>query len=217
MKLGFGLYRHMLNPAYLAFARQVGATHVVVHLVDYVNKGGAANPRQDQPVGELAGWGFAGDPDKLWSIDELRSIKKEIEGAGLVWEAIENFDPAHWHDVLLDGPQKRAQLQKLKTIIQNVGEAGIPVIGYNFSVAGVAGRVSGPFARGGAISVGMAGPVDDPIPNGMVWNMVYDADAPAGFVSATTPEQLWQRLADFLNECLPVAEKAGVRLAAHPD
>ena len=28
MKLGFGLYRHMINPANLAFARQVGATHV---------------------------------------------------------------------------------------------------------------------------------------------------------------------------------------------
>ena len=30
-------------------------------------------------------------------------------------------------------------------------------------------------------------------------------------------EQLWQRLDDFLNEVLPVAEEAGVTLAAHPD
>ena len=217
MKLGFGFYRHMLTPAYYSFARQVGATHAVVHLVDYFNQGGTANPRQDQPVGELAGWGFAGDPNKLWDVDELLSIKKGIEDAGLVWEAIENFDPAHWHDVLLDGPQKKTQLQKLKTIIRNAGEAGIPIIGYNFSIAGVAGRVSGPFSRGGAISVGMNGPVDDPIPNGMVWNMIYDAHPHAGFVPPATSEQLWKRLADFLNECLPVAEKAGVRLAAHPD
>ncbi len=33
MKLGFGLYRHMLTPSNLAFVRQVGATHVIVHLV----------------------------------------------------------------------------------------------------------------------------------------------------------------------------------------
>ncbi len=217
MKLGFGFYRHMLTPAYYSFARQVGATHAVVHLVDYFKKSGSANPRQDQPVGELAGWGMAGDPDKLWEVQELRAIKSGLEDAGLVWEAIENFDPAHWHDILLDGPRKKAQLAKLKTIIRNVGEAGIPVIGYNFSVAGVAGRVSGPFARGGAISVGMNGPVDAPIPNGMVWNMTYDAEAPAGFIPPTTSEQLWQRLTDFLGECLPAAEKAGVRLAAHPD
>jgi len=77
--------------------------------------------------------------------------------------------------------------------------------------------VSGPFARGGAISVGMNVPIDVPIPNGSVWNMIYDPTAPQGTVPAATPEQLWSRLADFLNECLPVAEQAGVRLAAHPD
>jgi mannonate dehydratase len=207
----------MLNPAHLAFARQVGATHVVVHLVDYFNKGGAANPPQDQPVGELAGWGYAGDPQQLWTVEEMRSIKKQIGDAGLIWEAIENFDPAHWSDVLLDGPRKKQQLEGLKTIIRRVGEVGVPIIGYNFSIAGVAGRVTGPFARGGAISVGMDGPLDKPIPNGMVWNMIYQPDAPPGTLPATTPEQLWQRAADFLNECLPVAEQAGVRLAAHPD
>ena len=30
-------------------------------------------------------------------------------------------------------------------------------------------------------------------------------------------EQLWARLEDFLHEVVPVAEEAGVRLAAHPD
>lgn len=217
MKLGFGLYRHMLNSSYFAFARQVGATHVVVHLVDYFNKGSSANPRHDQPVGELAGWGYAGDPDHIWTVEEMRAIKKQIEDAGLIWEAIENFDPAHWHDVLLDGPRKKQQLHGLKEIIRRVGEVGIPIIGYNFSIAGVAGRITGPFARGGAISVGMNGPVDEPIPKGMVWNMIYDPAASAGHLPQTTHEQLWQRVADFLNECLPVAEQAGVRLAAHPD
>ncbi len=217
MKLGFGLYRHMLTPAYFAFARQVGATHVVVHLVDYFKKGGAANPPLDQPVGELAGWGYAGDPNQLWTIEELREIKAQIEDAGLKWEAIENFDPAHWSDVLLDGPKKQQQLEGLKTIIQRVGEAGIPIIGYNFSIAGVAGRVTGPFARGGALSVGMNGPLDTPVPKGMIWNMIYDPDAPPGSLPETTVEQLWKRVGDFLDACLPVAERAGVRLAAHPD
>lgn len=77
--------------------------------------------------------------------------------------------------------------------------------------------MAGPFARGGAESVGMNGPFDTPMPNGMAWNMVYDADAPAGTVPPATTEQLWARLAEFLYEVLPVAEASGVRLAAHPD
>lgn len=32
MKLGFGLYRHMLTEDYFRFARQCGATHLIVHL-----------------------------------------------------------------------------------------------------------------------------------------------------------------------------------------
>ena len=67
---------------------------------------------------------LAGDPGRLWSDDELAAIKREINAAGLELEAIENFDPAHWHDVLLDGPKKREQLENLKTIIRNVGRAG---------------------------------------------------------------------------------------------
>lgn len=184
--------------------------------MDYF-RGASANPRGDQPVGELAGWGYAGDPNKLWSVEEMLEIKKQIEDAGLIWEAIENFDPAHWHDVLLDGPRKQKQLDNLKVLIRRVGEAGIPIIGYNFSIAGVAGRIIGPFARGGASTVGMDGLLDAPLPNGMVWNMIYDSDAPPGVLPPATHEQLWRRLADFLNECLPAAEQAGVRLAAHPD
>ncbi|NLR60652.1 TIM barrel protein [Chitinophaga polysaccharea] len=216
MKLGLGLYRHMLNRQHYDFARQCGCTHLVVHLVDYFNQGNQES-KNDQPIGDGSGWGFAGDPGKIWTVEELVQLKKEINEAGLELEAIENFDPAHWHDILLDGPQKETQIEKLKQIIRNVGEAGIPVFGYNFSLAGVSSRITGNFARGGARSVGMDGVDQRPIPNGMVWNMVYDNNAPAGFIPEITHEQLWERLAWFLNELVPVAEQAGVKLAAHPD
>src|SRR5271154_5198059 len=208
MKLGLGLSRHMLTRENYQFARQAGATHLVVHLVDYF-KGGAHNPRDNQPTGTDQGWGLAGDPDQLWSLEELVTLRKEINDAGLELEAIENFDPAHWHDVLLDGPKKLQQIANLKTIIRNVGCAGIPVFGYNFSIAGVAGRVKGKFARGDAEAVGMDGPLDKPLPNGMVWNMVYDKNAVPGIAPSATSEQLWSRLKFFLDEIIPVAEEAG--------
>jgi mannonate dehydratase len=216
MKLGLGLYRHQLDAEHYRFARQCGCTHLVVHLMDYF-RSSRSNKPGDQPVGDDTGWGLAGDPEKLWTYEELAALKREVNAAGLEIGAIENFDPAHWHDVLLDGPKKKQQLENLKTIIRNVGRAGIPVLGYNFSIAGVAGRVKGPFARGGAEAVGMDGPFDKPLPNGMVWNMVYDRNAAPGNVPSATPEQLWQRLKDFLDALVPVAEEAGVTLAAHPD
>ncbi len=217
MKLGLGLYRHMLTRENFRFARQAGCTHIVAHLVDYFHQGPGNEDKENQPTGGRQGWGLAGDPDRLWTVGELRAIKADLNAEGLELAAIENFDPAHWHDVLLDGPKKALHLENIKTIIRRVGEAGIPVIGYNFSIAGVAARVKGPFARGHAESVGMDGGDDTPLPNGMVWNMVYDPKAPPGVVPSATPEQLWSRLQEFLDAVLPVAEEAGVTLAAHPD
>jgi mannonate dehydratase len=209
MKLGLGLYRHMLTRENFQFARQAGATHLVIHLVDYF-KGGAHNPRDNQPTGTDQGWGLAGDPKQLWTLEELLAIRQSVEAEGLKLEAIENFDPAHWHDILLDGPKRKQQLENIKTMVRRVGEAGIPIIGYNFSIAGVCGRVTGTFARGKAVSVGMEGPLDTPMPNGMVWNMVYDPDAPEGTLSEISQEALWQRFNDFLSAILPVAEEARV-------
>jgi mannonate dehydratase len=220
MKLGLGLYRHMLTPENFAFAKQAGATHIVAHLVDYFRGGHHTGP-DDQPTGTDWGWGLAGDPEKLWTLEELVGVRRSVEAAGLKLEAIENFDPAHWGDILLDGPRRALHLDNVKTIVRRLGEAGIPIMGYNFSIAGVAGRTKGNYARGGAPSVGMEGPYDIPMPNGLVWNMVVDPAAPArseaGTIPPAAPEQLWSRLQRFLDEVLPVAEKAGVRLALHPD
>jgi len=168
----------------------------------------------------LEGWGTTTNQGKLWTYKELIEIKKSLNEHGLIWEAIENFDPAHWSDVLLDGPRKKEQMEDLKTIIRNVGKAGIPIIGYNFSIAGVWGWTKGPVGRGGAVSVKFDEKDIDhqrPIPKGMVWNMVYDPEAPQGTISPVSNLELWQRLENFLKEIIPVAEENGVRMAAHPD
>lgn len=217
MKLGLGLYRHMLNEEYYSFAVQAGCTHVIVHLVDYFRQG-EANPGNNQPTGEKdKPWGVAGDPNQLWTAQELIQLRKQVESAGLKLHAIENLDPAHWHDILLDGPKRALHIRNVHAILRAMGEAGIGTLGYNFSLAGVSGRVRGPYARGGAISVGMDGTVDTPIPNGTIWNMIYDQNAPAGFLPSISREELWRRLQRFLEDVLPVAEQAGVRMAAHPD
>ena len=78
MKLGLGLYRHMLNDEYYSFAVQAGCTHVIIHLVDYFRQG-EANPNQNQPTGGIdKPWGVAGDPDKLWTAAEMTQLRKQL-------------------------------------------------------------------------------------------------------------------------------------------
>lgn len=218
-RLGFGLYRHMLNKEHYQFARQVGATAVVVHLVDYTGQLSRAREQQsdDQPVHGNDGWGVTSGDWSVWSRDSLYQLKKDLEEHDLTLEAIENFDPAHWYDVLLGGPRRDEQIAGICEIIENLGAVGIPIMGYNFSIAGVASRVQGPFARGGALSVGVEHVEDTPIPDGMVWNMRYRPQEGDRTIPPATHEQLWERLEYFLERVLPVAERAGVVLAAHPD
>lgn len=216
MELGLGLYRHQLDDEHFAFAAQAGCSALVIHLVDYFNQGGS-NTSKDQPTGDLAGWGRAGDPDALWSEEMLHDIVARAGKHGLRIAAIENIDPAFWSDVLLNGPRRAEHLENVKTLLRRMGAAGIGCLGYNFSLAGVAGRVRGPFARGGAEAVGMDGPVDDPVLDGMVWNMRLRDSLGPGTIPACTHEELWDRVKVFLDAVLPVAEASGVVLAAHPD
>ena len=214
MKIGLGLYRHMLTPENFRFAHQAGATHIVAHLVDYFATGPRIPSAQDD------GWGLAGGGMEIWEPDNLYALKRSIENEGLEIAAVENLDPTQWHDILLDGPRRDEQIEIVKSIIRAFGEVGIPMLGYNFSIAGVWGHVEGAYARGGALSVGFLGsdgPKENPIRNGMVWNMIYDPDAPVGTLEPITHEQLWSRFEFFLNAVLPVAEEAGVKLALHPD
>ncbi len=214
MKIGLGLYRHMLTDDNFRFARQAGATDIVAHLTNYF-AGGPRLPGQGEQ-----GWGAATGEREIWSLEGLRSLRDAVAGHGLRLAALENFDPALWYDVLLAGPMRDEQIATIQQIIRDMGEVDIPVMGYNFSIAGVWGWKQGPFARGGAESVGLVpedANKDSPIPNGTVWNMVYDPHAPEGFLEPVSHEELWARLRYFLDAVVPVAEKAGVILAAHPD
>ena len=110
------------------------------------------------PVGEVLveesviGW-------KEYELEVMRDGRDNF----VVVCSIENLDPSMWHDVLLDGPRKDEQMARLAQVVRNVGRAGIPVLGYNFSIAGVCGRDEKPLARGGAMTVVMDGADQTPL------------------------------------------------------
>jgi len=210
MKLGLALVGAAVTRDNLRFARQAGVTHIVVHYTNY------EMDRDKLPPRFKGAYGFTGDA-QLWTYEELRDLRNMVNAEGLELEALENFNPGFWSDVLLDGPRKREQIENLKKLIGNVGKAGIPIFGYAFNLMNVWGHTHGPYARGQAETAAFLEPEESPIPSGMVWNMVYDPAASAGTLAPLTREELWARLEYFLREILPVAEESGVVLAAHPD
>ena len=213
MKLGIGLYRHMLTPEYFQFARQCGCTHLIVHLATYYDK------QVVTATDENSNYGAATAKDPIWELDNLLALKKQAAEYGLDIYGIENFNPADWYDVLLAGPKRDEQLEGLKRIIENTGKAGIKAFGYNFSLAGVWGHQKKHAARGGAESTCFDASlldINSPIPNGQVWNMTY-APTDGGFMAPVSQKELWDRLKYFLDYMLPIAEENGVELALHPD
>jgi len=200
MELGLGLYSETLTEENFRFAQQLGVTRIVAH-----------TPGEKVLPSTREGY---------WSYEDLKRLCESLAPFDLKLEAIENFLPHHWDQILLAGPGREAQMERLKMTIRNMGRAGIPIMGYYFSLAGVWGRVSRPFARGGAVSSGFIeseAPEQTPIPHGEAWGQKVIEDPPDGDIGAVTHDEMWERLAWFLERLVPVAEESGVRLAAHPD
>jgi len=58
---------------------------------------------------------------------------------------------------------------------------------------------------------------DHPVPRGHAWGTKVAEDDGLAPDESATVEEMWERLTWFLERIVPVAEEAGVRLAAHPD
>ncbi|HTJ58705.1 MAG TPA: mannonate dehydratase [Devosiaceae bacterium] len=129
------------------FASQLGVTDVVIHLNDYGSGLDNAGYLGGVEVGPVNGHVIDDEP---WSFERMKDAVAMLAGHGLKVAALENFSPKFWSDVLLGGPRRVEQMDGLKRLVRDAGRAGIPAVGYNFSLAGVWG--------GGASRWGAAAP-----------------------------------------------------------
>jgi mannonate dehydratase len=140
--------------------------------------------------------------EKPWDYVPLALYREQVAEAGLRLDVIEDNPPMD--AIRLGLPSRDEELEAVCTLIRNMGALGIGVWCYNWMpvLGWIRTRFQVP-TRGGAIASG--------------YEHAKLADAPHTSAGTVEAEQLWDNLAWFLERACPVAEKAGVRLALHPD
>lgn len=137
-----------------------------------------------------------------WDIDSLRAIQTRLGEAGLTLYGLEG-DQFDMRRIKLGLDGRDEDLERYCQMLRNMGELEIPLLCYNF-MAGIGwhrtrGDVS---TRGGAL-VSRFDLADVP-----------DAPTEAG---AVAEERIWENYEHFIRRVIPAAERAGVRMGAHPD
>ena len=145
------------------------------------------------------------DPNGYFEFADLLRFRKRVESFGLELGGVV-LPRDHYVKAIYGLPGRDEQLDNCCTTIRNVGKAGIPTIGYDFSVAWVWGHWRNGRAGGGRGGAGLI-------------SFDYDLvkDAPIHPLGRVGGEEMWERFAYFLKRVVPVAEEAGVVLGCHPD
>ncbi len=135
--------------------------------------------------------------------DTLVEIKAAYEASGLSIAGVESH-PVPAEKIKLGLPGRDEEIANYCAVVEALGKVGIPMCCYNF-MAGIGWyrtRVDLP-ERGGALASEFDNQVAEK--QGLTeWGRVSE-------------DRIWDNLTYFLKRIIPVAEKANVKMALHPD
>ena len=144
---------------------------------------------------------LGGGPKIPWQEDELRALIERYKAQGLT---VYNLMISGFPNVIYGRPGRDEEIEKVIQSIRAAGKVGLPVIEYNFYAHRA---MEGYYEETGRAGAGYT---------------AFDYDRmrdlpPLPEVGAYSAEELWKNLTYFLKAIVPEAEKAGVRLALHPN
>jgi mannonate dehydratase len=162
--------------------------------------------------------GMPPDHDGVVPREALEQRRQRFAEHGLSWEVIENLTPTMYDQIMFGLPGRERQLEGVCRTIENVGAAGIPVLQYQWMLLGGLRTEYSPTGRGGARYPRFDAAVAAHMPAACLdWLGRGRHRYPHVPDGRLTAPQVWANLEWFLRRVVPVAESAGVRLAAHPD
>jgi len=139
--------------------------------------------------------------DGQWELKDLVKLRLTVEHHGLKLAALENV-PTHFYDhIMLNGPKKNIQIEKMIYTIRNIARAGIPIFGYNWMPSHV-WRGKRAIIRGGAVAT--------------AFNYNEAKKMPFTHEREYTEKEMWNYLEEWIKIITPIAEEEGIRLGIHP-
>jgi mannonate dehydratase len=144
---------------------------------------------------------LSGGPALPWTAEELQPIVDKLKAGGLT---LGNLMINGFTNTLYGRAGRDEEIEKVKQSIQAAGKVGLPVVEYNFYAHRA---MEGYFEQTGRGGAGLTGMDYD--------RMTGLPPLPAEGVNSL--DQMWSNITYFLKAVIPVAEKANVRLALHPN
>jgi mannonate dehydratase len=136
-------------------------------------------------------------------VETLAKIKADFAALGLGVAGVESH-PVPAEKIKLGLAGRDEEIENYKAAVEALGQVGIPMVCYNF-MAGLGWYRTSVAVRerGGA----------------MTTEFDYATAEKEGLTQwgRVSEEKVWENLTYFLKAIIPVAEKAGVRMALHPD
>lgn len=159
----------------------------------------AAGMRRYKQIG--VDYVLMGGPPLPWTEESLRERMNRFKAGGLT---IINMMIGGFPKTIYGKPGRDEEIEKIIQSIRAAGKVGLPVIEYNFYAHRIVEGYYEELGRGGA---GMTA---------FGFDRIKDLP-PLPDIGAWTLDQMWTNITYFLKAVVPEAEKAGVRLAQHPN
>ena len=139
--------------------------------------------------------------DGTWALNDLVKLRLRIEDYGMSLSAIENVPISFYDHIMLNGPRRDEQIEKMIITVRNMAKAGIPIFGYHW-MPSFTWRTPDVPVRGGALATAF----DNEIAKQM----------PYTHGRRYSEEEMWENLEYWIKIITPIAEEEGIKLGIHP-